>query len=145
MIQRTEASQRLERASVELQIAMMQHGLDSAEADRVREEMDLYWLDATEEEHAILDGLSADLYQLSNEEILNPNPQEVGPDDLLHALRVQDGSRVLDLLREPSARRGLDEGKAVLMRARAYTWIDYDRAALAFYEHYCRRADKEDG
>src|SRR6266566_2413562 len=77
---------------------------DSDEADAVRDQMDVSWRALSREEIARLDGLSADLYMLEGEEVLDPasaqgwTPERLGV-ELGSAWNQGEWEKVLSLLR----------------------------------------------
>jgi tetratricopeptide (TPR) repeat protein len=110
------------------------HGNDSAEAESVREQMDAPERRLNRWEINRLNGLSADLYMLRGEEVLQSPAIE--PDSLYRQIKEHqswnDWDAVLSLLRHrPST---ASHEAAALSRARAYESLGHYDAALLFLE-----------
>jgi hypothetical protein len=111
---------------------------DSEEADAVRDEMDRPERELNREELARLNGLSADLYMLQDDEMFEPPDPDEGTPELLDARldaawHGQDWEKVLELLR-----RGptfLSKDRIAHMRARAYRELGHPDTALLFMEY----------
>ncbi len=109
---------------------------DSPEAEALREEMEApeRMLGAAELEH--LNGLSADLYSLTDDEIYEPEPVCRTADELRAAIQVawanRDWPRLLKLLREGQS--GLSPDQVAFLRAQAYDALGHPETALLFQQ-----------
>lgn len=114
---------------------------DSEAADVIRDRMDAPWSQLDSEEVARINGLSADLYMLSGEEIPeSPAPPGHSPEqqraDLTEARAGGQAERALALLR--SSPRVLPEPDIAAMRAWAYEVLGHQNAAKAFTSYATR-------
>jgi tetratricopeptide (TPR) repeat protein len=111
---------------------------DTDEAEAVRCDMDTSWRRLNREEIARLKGLSADLYMLEDDEVLEPaRPNERSPDELKAELetswRQGKWEDVLRLLRK--GRSFGTQGQVAYLRARAYEQLGHLDASLLFMEY----------
>jgi tetratricopeptide (TPR) repeat protein len=114
---------------------------ESAEAETVREGMFDSWRLLTAEEVARLDGLSADLYMLTEEEFfVKTDPAErtrarLGP-RLRTAWQRRDWDEVLALLRtDPDF---LDRAQLAYLRGRCWAEFGHHDVALLFFDYAAR-------
>jgi tetratricopeptide (TPR) repeat protein len=119
---------------------------DSEEADAVRERMDAPWYKLSEPERTRLKGLSADLYQLQDDEILEtpiaPHPSlDAFREQISYAQEWNDWDAVLGLLR----RRPFDAlpESVAAWRARAYDALGHFDTAILFLDHAFRTTPTE--
>ena len=105
---------------------------DTEEADAVRDKMDTPWLRLNGEERECLNGLSADLYMLSNEEVFEPLDRSKAQlaSELESALCCERWTEALALLRK-NADVVTTEQRAIV-RARAYEALGHHDTALLF-------------
>jgi hypothetical protein len=114
---------------------------DSAEADAVREEMLVPWRRLDPDELARVDGLSADLYMLTGEEIFAAaEPAERTRSRLeprLHAAWAKrDWDEVLALLR--TGPDFLTPDRLAYLRGRCWAELGHPDVALLFFDHASR-------
>jgi tetratricopeptide (TPR) repeat protein len=109
--------------------------LDSPQADETREQMDAAWRELSESERLLLRGLSADLYSLTNEEIVRGDAF-LNETLLLQAAQreydVGDWFSLLDTLRALSDK--LSRAMVAYMRGRCWREIGRPEPALWFFE-----------
>jgi hypothetical protein len=123
-----------EAKMVELHRIMMAGGGDSVEAEALRDRMDRPWWAMTEEQREVIGDLSADLYQVTHEEVF----VTVADDLLLEALKEMfavsfargDWRRVLGILRRRP--RTAPDGPVASLRAHAYRQLGLEVAAKEF-------------
>lgn len=108
---------------------------DSNEAETIRDKMDSPWLNLSREEIQRLNGLSADLYMLQDDEVFEKydGTQEQLRSDLGTAWERRDWARVLALLRKGPAHIS-PQGLASL-RAQAYKALGHDDTARMFEDY----------
>lgn len=108
---------------------------DSEEADMVRDEMDRPERELTGEEMARLNGLSADLYMLSGEEIGEPyeGTQEQLRASLRQARSNHDSEGILSLLRKGP--KFIRAAGVAALRAEAYQQLGHLDSALLFAQY----------
>ncbi|HEY7119591.1 MAG TPA: hypothetical protein VH475_23570 [Tepidisphaeraceae bacterium] len=118
-----------------------QYGNDSAEADSVRERMDGPERHLNRWEMNRLNGLSADLYMVRDEEVLEQPPAAQSQAELRQLIqeyeRWNDWDSVLALLRRRPPL--VSEEAVAFTRARAYAAVGQHAAALQFFEHAMKR------
>ena len=116
---------------------------DSPEADSLREEMDQHARYLNESERERLDGLSADLYSLTGNEIQEPGASPVGEPELRAAWETGDYDRLLVLLRRPAP--FLAEHDLAFMRGHCWAQAGDLETALLFYQraHELRPQDEQ--
>ena len=114
---------------------------DTKEADAVRDEMDRPEQELSREELERLNGLSADLYMLQDEEIFEPpgevakTPQQLAA-ELEVAWRREDWERVLELLRQVfRVAQEVPEGDRPAFRRRGLRGVPADLAQGALSQH----------
>ena len=125
-----------EAALVRLQDLQAAGGNESAEADAVRDEMDGPWAAMSPAEQELVDGLSADLYMLSGEEVREP----ADGSDVVDTLDQQRGhlyaaGRWTEFLR--LLRRGptnVQPSYIAYCRFRSYEGLGLQVAAMRFVE-----------
>jgi hypothetical protein len=130
-----------ERLLQELHHLMAEGKGDTEEADALREEMDEPWWALRREERARLDGLSADLYMLQDQEVFEPlDPSERTPERLGVALKAAwdqgDWESLLELLRKGPM--FLSPERIAYIRARAYEALGHHETARLFREYAAR-------
>lgn len=105
---------------------------DSAEADALRDEMGKPEQELSHEEIMRLNGLSADLYMLQDDEIFEAHDgtQEQLREDLSAAWERSDWETLLALLRKGP--RFLPQDRLAYLRARAYAALGHLDTALLF-------------
>ena len=110
---------------------------DSAEADALRDEMDVPWHELTEEERGIVSGLAADLNSIrrgavssgkSREELLQENEPA-----LARAYRAGEWYEVLKHLRRLAGVK--KPAEVSYLRGRAWSKLLDDETALLFFQH----------
>jgi hypothetical protein len=111
---------------------------ESEEADAVRDEMDRPERELSREELAWLNGLSADLYVLQDDEIFETAASETAAPDLLAAdldaaWHGQNWERVLELLRMGPA--FISRDRVAYMRSRAYEELGHPDTARLFMDY----------
>jgi tetratricopeptide (TPR) repeat protein len=121
---------------------------DADEADEVRDRMDPLLREINGEEQARLDGLSADLYMLSGDEVLERSQYShlSVPDfrrELSEAQRWNDWDSVLGLLRQRPESVPIEA--AAFMRFRAYQALGHLDASLLFLDYAARQRPRDDG
>jgi hypothetical protein len=114
---------------------------DSEAADQVRDAMDKPWRQLSREEVARLDGLSADLYQVEDDEPvdgadLGGRTPETFAAELATAIRLQQWEVMLSLLRQRPPDSPPE--RVALQRAFAYRNLGHLDAALLFMEYAAR-------
>ena len=105
---------------------------DSDEAEAVREEMDAPWLKLSSQENMRLNGLSADLYALQNNEIYEPytGTREQLRADLNAAWGRGGYETTLALLRKGTP--FLTPDRAAYLRGRSYAGLGHPDVGLLF-------------
>jgi hypothetical protein len=119
---------------------------DSEEADAVRDEMDRPERELSREELARLNGLSADLYMLQDDENFEPSDSDEGAPELLAARleaawHGQDWEKVLELLRRGLTSMARD--RVAYMRAWAYGELGHPDTALLFMAYAAKLNPRE--
>lgn len=109
--------------------------LDSAEADDIREKMDAAWKELSVEDRALLRGLSADLYSLTDEEILRSDVY-LNEISLMQAARreyeVGDWISLLDTLRAIANK--FPRSVVAYMRGRCWSEMGRPEPAYWFFD-----------
>jgi len=109
--------------------------LDSPEADDLRDKMDVEWKELTVEERALLRGLSADLYSLTNEEIM-PSDVYLNEISLMQAAQQEyetgDWVSLLDTLRAIFTR--FPPAVVAYMRGRCWSELGRPEPAYWFFD-----------
>jgi tetratricopeptide (TPR) repeat protein len=111
---------------------------DSDEADELRERMDAPWYRLSDAERARLDGLSADLYMLQDDEVTEkPVPADLSLEafgnQISYAQEWNDWDAVLGLLRHRPA--GTLPQSVAAWRARAYDALGHFDTAILFLDY----------
>jgi tetratricopeptide (TPR) repeat protein len=115
---------------------------DTDEADAVRDDMDKPWRQLGREELARLDGLSADLYMLEDNEIFEPADTDEETHGRLQAELREAWSQekwedVLSLLRKDRTFGPPD--RVAYLRAKAYERLGHLNSSLMFMEYAARQ------
>ena len=107
---------------------------DSEEADDVRDRILDIWHRLSEDEIAWLDGVSADLFMLQNDEVFEPSdrPFDRLQSQLRTAFEENDWNRVLTLLRKGIP---LPADQLAHLRSICYDRLGHPDLALLFEEH----------
>src|SRR5437660_4175123 len=124
-----------------LHLLMAEGKGESEEAEALREDVLRAWGFITEDEAKRLNGLSADLYQLTNEEIYaRVDPVERTRERLEPRLRAawerQGWDEVLALLR--TGPEYLRQDQIAYLRGRCWTELGHPEIALLFYDYAAR-------
>ncbi len=133
------------RLLLELHRIIANGGLESEEADEVRDAMEPRWYRLTEAEIARLDVLSANLYMLSDNDIPRPVPSEQRTKAYLEprirqAQEAGDWDTVLALLRNGPDYLTPDE--LAYQRSVAYRALGHCETALLFADYAYRNSVK---
>jgi hypothetical protein len=114
---------------------------DTPEGDAVRDGMDGPWYELSETEQNRINGLSEDLYSISDpqEEPLPMNPQaERKLNEAMEALNIGEWDKALELLRR--WKRYFDPAKLSYLRGFVWHEAGDDATATVFFEHATRLA-----
>jgi len=110
---------------------------ESAEADIVRDSLDLPWHALTESDKQLVQGLSVDLFDISepttsNTQVMNAQSQK-NLVEAIEAKQRQEWERALTLLRQNSQ----EITPAILSSYRGGIWLEagYPEVGAVFYEH----------
>lgn len=118
--------------------ALIAHGdCDSSEADELRDEMDIQVPHLSPAQIKRVEGLSADFYSLTGDEICAPEDQAnpLSEAELTSAWEARDWDQVLGLLRRPAP--FLDASQIAMMRGLCWRQLDDLETVLAFYRRAC--------
>lgn len=121
-----------------------QGGGDSQEADALRDEMDVHVRHLTEAQVDRVEGLSADLYSLTGNELCAPEHRSnpLSEAELTAAWGVQDFDRVLTLLRRPTSFLSAD--LIAMLRGLCWRQLGDLETALLFYRRACHLDPKNE-
>lgn len=111
----------------------------------VRDEMDAPWLKLDQEENMRLNGLSANLYMLQDDEVYEKyeGTQEELRASLKAALDRQDHVAILSLLRKGVT--SLTLGQVASLRGHSYAALGHLETALPFLHYAAQREPEEAG
>lgn len=129
-----------ERLLMQLHSVIAEEKGDSEEADAIRVAMEPLWRHLSPEEIDRLDGLSADIYMLQDDEILTPfdqSKEELGQ-ALREAVQKEQWEAILSLLRHEVP--GLTQETRALYRAKAYDYLGHAEVSMAFLTYALRLA-----
>jgi hypothetical protein len=109
----------------------------SPEAQRIRAAMEASWYGMSEEEQNLVDGLSADLWTLTEEDPLGPTPSDEGRRALQQAWAAARWQEVSALLRDcPRLAVGVE---GALLRAQCWLALGEEEIAAEFTQHAARQ------
>lgn len=139
------AYEQVERILLQLHDLRMEGKDDGAEAEQLWEEMEYYLEKLPPEATTFLEGLSADLYQISGEEILAKPSPSLDPAAFLQSVHDNDWAASLVLARFEAVRDMLNWGnkEVAIHRANAWQQLGREELSLRFLE-YAFTCDAED-
>jgi tetratricopeptide (TPR) repeat protein len=126
-----------EKLVVRLHRELRHGGVDSADADAVRDEMDAPWAQLSTEERSALDLLSEDLYEVAGKRRVVPLADEDTSGSVLHgakmSLQRRDYRRTLELLRKAPP-QALPIDVRLYMLGRCWDELGFSLAATEFFD-----------